>query len=75
MARFVADNSDVKLVLREMPILADSSHYAAQVGGVFAALYPKEYPKFHAKLMSLNPGMKNNDIDRTAVEILGPVKR
>lgn len=74
LARFVGDNPDVKLVLREMPILADSSHYAAQVGGVFAVLYPKEYPKFHSKLMAMNPGMKNNDIDRTVVEILGPVK-
>lgn len=74
LARFVSDNPDVKLVLREMPILAESSHYAAQVGGVLSALYPKEYPKFHSKLMAMNPGMKNNDIDRTVVEVLGPVK-
>lgn len=73
LARFVADNSDVKLVLREMPILADSSHYAAQVGGVFAALYPKEYPKFHSEVMALKPGMSNSDIDRTVVSILGPM--
>jgi protein-disulfide isomerase len=79
LARFVGDNPDVKLVLREMPILTtnvpgDSSRYAAQIGGVMAVLYPKEYPKLHSKLMAMNPGIKNNDIDRTVVEVLGPVK-
>lgn len=74
LVRFVADNPDVKLVLREMPILADSSHYAAQIGGVLAEVYPESYPKFHAELMALKPGMTNGDIDRTVVNVLGPVK-
>lgn len=73
LARFVSDNRDVKMILREMPILAESSHYAAQVGGVMAALYPKEYPQFHSQLMALKPGMSNSDIDRAVVNVLGPV--
>lgn len=74
LARFVRDNQDVRLVMREMPILAPSSHYAAQVGSVFAVLFPEQYPTFHDQLMKLPAGMKNGDIDRKVIEVLGPSK-
>jgi protein-disulfide isomerase len=73
LTKFVKDNPDVKLVHREMPILAASSNYAAQINGVFFAKYPGKYDALHVALMKFKPGMSNSDIDRTVIDLLGPV--
>jgi protein-disulfide isomerase len=74
LTKFVKDNPDVKLVHREMPILAASSNYAAQINGVFFAKYPGKYEALHVGLMKFKPGMSNSDIDRTVIDLLGPVE-
>jgi protein-disulfide isomerase len=74
LARFMSDNPDVKLVFRNMPILAPSSHYAAEVAGVFAVMYPEKYGELHDALMKIDPGMSNNDIDRAVVSVVGQEK-
>jgi protein-disulfide isomerase len=51
LTKFVKDNPDVKIVHREMPILA-----------------------LHVGLMKFKPGMSNSDIDRTVIDLLGPVE-
>lgn len=73
LARFVKENPDVRLVHREMPILAASSNYAAQVGGVFFAKYPGKYEALHMALMKNRAGMSNSDIDRAVIDLIGPV--
>jgi protein-disulfide isomerase len=74
LTKFVKDNPDVKLVHREMPILAASSNYAAQINGVFFAKYPGKYEALHIALMKYKPGMSNSDIDRAVIDLLGPVE-
>ena len=74
LARFVEDNPDVKLVHREMPILADSSRYAALMSGLLFARHPESYASFHSKLMSYKPGMTNDDVDAALTGILGDDK-
>lgn len=74
LTKFVKDNPDVKLVHREMPILAASSNYAAQINGVFFGKYPAKYDALHVALMKFKPGMSNSDIDRTVIDLLGPVE-
>lgn len=69
--RFVADNPDVKVIHREMPILADSSRYGAELSGLLFAEYPKKYAELHHLLMSLKPGMTPDDIDAALNSILG----
>ncbi len=74
LARFASDNPDVKIVFRNMPILAPSSHYAAEVAGVFAVMFPEKYGDLHAALMKIPPGMSNEDIDKTVVAVIGQEK-
>ncbi|MNU39094.1 DSBA-like thioredoxin domain protein [compost metagenome] len=69
--RFVADNPDVKVIHREMPILADSSRYGAELSGLLFAKYPEKYAELHHLLMSLKPGMTPDDIDAALNSILG----
>lgn len=69
--RFVADNPDVKVIHREMPILADSSRYGAELSGLLFAKYPEKYAELHHQLMGLKPGMSADDIDATLNNILG----
>jgi protein-disulfide isomerase len=69
--RFVADNPDVKIIHREMPILADSSRYGAELSGLLFAKYPEKYAELHHQLMTLKPGMSPDDIDAALNNILG----
>jgi protein-disulfide isomerase len=69
--RFIADNPDVKVIHREMPILADSSRYAAEMAGLLFARYPEKYSEFHRQLMALKPGMSTDDVDAALNNILG----
>lgn len=69
--RFVADNPDVKVIHREMPILADSSRYGAELSGLLFAKYPDKYAELHHTLMSLKPGMTPDDIDAALNSMLG----
>ena len=50
--RFVKSNPDVKLIHREMPILAESSRTAASIAGTLYHLYPDSYGEFHEALFT-----------------------
>ena len=71
LKRFIAENPDVKVVHREMPILAASSRYAAVMAGIVFATHPDFYEEFHRKLMERKPGMTEADVDATVTEVLG----
>lgn len=72
--RFVKDNPDVKVVHREMPILADSSRYAAELSGLLFAKHPEKYADLHKRLMGIRPGMTQQAIDEALASVIGPDK-
>ncbi|NTF17181.1 thioredoxin domain-containing protein [Agrobacterium rubi] len=69
--RFVRDNPDVKVIHREMPILADSSRYAAELSGLLYDRHPERYAELHKRLMGLKPGMTPEAIDAALIGIIG----
>lgn len=69
--RFVKENKDVKIIHREMPILADSSRYAAQMSGLLFTKRPDKYADFHRLLMSFKPGMGDVDVDMALIRTIG----
>jgi protein-disulfide isomerase len=52
MVALVAQNPDVRLVLRQFPILGPDSLKAHQVAMAFQTLYPEKYASFHAGLLT-----------------------
>lgn len=71
LTQFVKDNPDVKVVMREFPILADSSRYAAEVSGLLWEIAPEKYEALHHDLMTLPPGMSNDDINASLRNVAG----
>lgn len=67
LRRFVKDNPDVKLVLRNMPILTPTSRTAANVGGYLFATHPEGFEKFHDALLD-NKNASNSDDVQAALE-------
>lgn len=52
MERLVADNDDVRFVMKEFPILGPDSQRAAYVSMAFHKIAPDRYAEFHSALMS-----------------------
>jgi protein-disulfide isomerase len=71
LTQFVKDFPDTKIVMREFPILTDSSRYAAEISGLLWEIDPGKYETFHHDLMSLPPGMSNDDINASLRNIAG----
>jgi protein-disulfide isomerase len=71
LTQFVKDFPDTKIVMREFPILADSSRYAAEISGLLWEIDPDRYETFHHDLMTLPPGMSNDDINASLRNIAG----
>lgn len=53
MEALVAENEDVKFVLKEFPILGPDSQQAHIVSMAFQKLKPEEYEEFHSRLLGL----------------------
>lgn len=51
MEKLVADNSDVRFVMKEFPILGPDSQRASAVSMAFHMLKPESYAEFHRKLL------------------------
>ena len=51
MQKLIADNADVRFVMKEFPILGPDSQRAAQVSMAFRKLAPDSYADFHLKLL------------------------
>lgn len=69
--RFVKDNPDVKVIHKEMPILADSSRYAAELSGLLFGRQPEKYAELHKRLMGMKPGMAPEAIDAALIAVVG----
>jgi len=63
MRRIVAENPDVKVSLREIPILARTSHLAALLEGLVWKQSPKAYLGFHDSLMGFQGQLTQDDVE------------
>lgn len=63
MRRIVAENPDVKVSLREIPILARTSTLAAMLEGLVWKQSPKAYLTFHDSLMGFQGQLTQKDIE------------
>lgn len=70
MDRIVAENPDVKFIMKEFPVLGEQSMEAAQVGLAVIQKYPELYDKFHRELLSA-PGGKNGSVANLIAVRLG----
>lgn len=64
MRRIVAENKDVRVSLREIPILAKSSHLAAFLEGLVWKHHPKAYLGFHNSLMDFQGQLTQGEIEK-----------
>lgn len=71
---FVEANPDVRLVHREMPILAPTSRTAANIGGTLFALYPDAYPAFHDALMANEHASSSDDVEAALRKAAGDAR-
>lgn len=53
MEKILASNPDVKFVIKEWPVLGQSSFEAHNVSLAFNSLMPEKYPEFHETLLAL----------------------
>jgi len=60
---------DVRVILRDIPILSEASKYASEVGMAILISQPSKYPEYHKALMSGSARSKQ-DINK-AVESIG----
>jgi len=58
MNRIVGDDPNVRFVLKELPILSQSSVEASRVSTAVYRLFPKRYAEFHNQLLG-TPGQKD----------------
>lgn len=60
---------DVRVILRDIPILGEPSRYASQVGMAVLISQPKKYPEYHRALM--NGTARSKEDVKKAVEKIG----
>lgn len=70
VSELLKKNSDIKLIVKEYPILSDSSTYAAKAALAVNALYPEKFASFHDALMT-QPDHVTNEIVASVVSSLG----
>lgn len=61
MERFVANDQDVRFILKEFPVLGEASLAAHRVSLAFARLMPEKAAEFHRTLLGMD-GRKDGDI-------------
>lgn len=70
VSELLKKNSDIKLIVKEYPILSDSSTYAAKAALAVNALYPEKFASFHDALMT-QPDHVTNESVASVVSSLG----
>lgn len=70
MNTLLDSDSDLKFVMKEMPILSEASVQASQISTAVYRLMPEKYGEFHNKLLSLN-GAKDGNRARQVAEEMG----
>lgn len=71
LQRIVAQNKDIRISHREIPILAESSKSAALMSHIVWQLYPKKYAEFHDELMGNQGALTDDVIEVKLSKILG----
>jgi Protein-disulfide isomerase len=71
LKRLLEENRDVRIAMREMPILAPSSHYGAMIEGLVWKRRPDVYAVLHESLMSHQGSLTDDDIRAKLVEAVG----
>lgn len=67
LVRLTEENKDIKVILKELPVLGDSSRYTALAALVVHDIAPKKYFAFHSALMS-HDGPQNEESLRMAAQ-------
>ena len=67
MEQFIAEDPDVRFVLKEYPVLGEPSFNASRVSLAFGKLMPEKHPQFHIELLSME-GLKDG---ARAMELAG----
>jgi protein-disulfide isomerase len=70
MKKLLASNPDLKVVLKEFPVLGDGSVEAARVGIAVQMTAPDKYAAFHDELLG-EPGQVNGERALAVAEDLG----
>lgn len=71
LKRVVEENPDVRVSMREMPILAPSSHFGAMMEGLVWKRRPDAYLAFHQSLMSHQGTLTDDEVRAKLVEAVG----
>lgn len=72
LTRIVGENDDIRILHREIPILAETSRLAAVYSGILWELFPEKYVEFHELLMAHEGLLSGAVIEASLVKILGP---
>lgn len=71
MVSMMENDSELKFVLKEFPILGPDSEAAHHVALAFNDLYPEQYPQFHLRLLSFDGRASDESAMRIATELGG----
>jgi protein-disulfide isomerase len=71
LKQVVAENPDVRIVHREIPILSETSMLAAHVGNMVWEIHPARYQEFHDKLLARSGMLSAEDIEDYLTLVLG----
>ncbi len=69
MERILAEDDDVKFVIKEWPVLGKESYEAHIVSLAFTTLMPEKYEEFHTKLLGMKGRKGEPDALRIALEL------
>lgn len=71
LSELLEKNEDVRVIHREIPILAPSSEYAARVAMLTWRDAPESYSDLHHGFKAFEGTLTNEDVDAIAQEVLG----
>lgn len=69
MQKLLEENNDIRFVLKEFPVLGESSVEASQVSMAFSKLLPEKHAEFHVELLGLEGAKDGNRAIELAVEM------
>jgi len=71
LKQVVAENPDVKVIHREIPILTETSRLAAQIGNVVWQFHPDRYAELHDRFLAHEGALTEESIEDYLTLVLG----
>jgi len=71
LTQVVAENPDVKIIHREIPILSETSRLAAQIGNVVWQFHPGKYRELHDRFLAHEGALTEENIEDYLKLVLG----